>query len=632
MSIKERQQAAQAPAALAPAPPSEQAAVIVEPMLTEPDVPEPQPSAEPELPPPTPSVEPELPTVPEEAVEHMGSVVVVSRTSTAGTKADKPKAAAPASPARPMSAPVAKSPATTPKAVVAKASPASRPKSASASKPSPLAVPSESAGSSPTHVPSYLRPTAAHKLRTSTAESPLSPTALAPVPEDPAAERQNRRRKNLFARMASTLLAPTQAFVARVTGRKEEERTKKDVPITKASLQLDAVLCSPQGQRVTRAQPFQLRSELRPKSCVLSREELDLIEAREKVFRRNPVPKHVHEARPIDPRQRSEPKDPKAIFEPFQLASLELHAKKTEELRKKREEEEAREEEARRFKASSFDKRIVTAPASPPKPAPSPVTKAAAPKFASEARIAHYHAVVEPAKRARMSVAERAKLEEAERRAAEEERKLREAAEVAEEETRRAAELENMSVNELRKSLVFKARKMPDFSAPFRPDPALAKPVTSPAAPQLHTIARLGAAPSPSARTDKDGPGLGNGVYDGAGYVDPFFASLRKSTSVVMSPHGPGAASMRRSVAVRQSAQPTFGHSPNGAVASPNAANGGLRVSIGSALQAAIRAAARDAQRDLARDAVVASPCGNKDSRRSTVEHMTVTASPCNAY
>lgn len=44
--------------------------------------------------------------------------------------------------------------------------------------------------------------------------------------------------------------------------------------------------------------------------------------------RRNPVPKHVHEARPIDPRQRSEPKDPKAIFEPFQLASLELHAKK----------------------------------------------------------------------------------------------------------------------------------------------------------------------------------------------------------------------------------------------------------------------------------------------------------------
>eukprot|EP00198_Chlamydomonas_reinhardtii_P014241 XP_001703578.1 predicted protein [Chlamydomonas reinhardtii] len=531
-----------------------------------------------------------------------------------------------------MSAPVVKSPATTPKAVTVTGSPASsRPKSASAGKPSPLALPAESAGS-PAHVPSYLRPTAAHKLRTSMAESPLSPSALAPVPEDPATERQNRRRKNLFARMASTLLAPTQAFVARVTGRKEEERIKKDVPITKASLQLDAVMCSPQGQRVTRAQPFQLRSELRPKSCVLSREDLDLIEAREKAFRRNPVPKHVHEARPIDPRQRSEPKDPKAIFEPFQLASLELHAKKTEELRKKREEEEAREDEARRFKASSFDKRIVTAPASPPKPAPSPVTKGAAPKFASEERIAHYHAVVEPAKRARMSEADRTKLEEAERRVAEEERKAREAAEAAEEEARRAAELENMSVNELRKSLVFKARKMPDFSAPFRPDPALAKPVTSPAAPQLHTIARLGAAPSPSARTDKDGPGLGNGVYDGAGYVDPFFASLRKSTSVVMSSHGPGAASMRRSAAVRQSAQPTFGRSPNGAAASPNAANGGLRVSIGSALQAAIRAAARDAQRDLARETAVASPCGNKDSRRSTVEHMTVTASPCNAY
>lgn len=58
-----------------------------------------------------------------------------------------------------------------------------------------------------------------------------------------------------------------------------------DVPISKASLQLDAVLQSPQGQRVTKPQPFALRAELRPKSCVLSKEELDLIEAREKAFR-----------------------------------------------------------------------------------------------------------------------------------------------------------------------------------------------------------------------------------------------------------------------------------------------------------------------------------------------------------
>jgi hypothetical protein len=44
--------------------------------------------------------------------------------------------------------------------------------------------------------------------------------------------------------------------------------------------------------------------------------------------RRKPVPKHVHESRPIVPTQRTPPKDPNAIFEPFQLASVELHNKK----------------------------------------------------------------------------------------------------------------------------------------------------------------------------------------------------------------------------------------------------------------------------------------------------------------
>ena len=63
--------------------------------------------------------------------------------------------------------------------------------------------------------PSYLHPTAAHKARVSgESDSGMagmyasSPGPLLPaVPEDP---RRAARRRNLFARMASTLLAPTQ--------------------------------------------------------------------------------------------------------------------------------------------------------------------------------------------------------------------------------------------------------------------------------------------------------------------------------------------------------------------------------------------------------------------------------------
>ncbi len=168
------------------------------------------------------------------------------------------------------------------------------------------------------------------------------------------------------------------------------------------------------------------------------------------------------------------------------------------------------------------------------------------------------------------------------------------------EEERRIKELEALSVDDFRKTLEFKARLMPDFSAPFRPDPSMSRPITSAAEPKLHTVARLGAAPSPRSRQDKEGDGLGAGVYNGEGYIDPFFASLRKSTSVVMSPGtgSVGKASMRRSVAVgvRASAAAGMGGSPGA-----KGGNNGLRVSVGSALQAAIRAAAQEAARDVAR-------------------------------
>ncbi|KAG2481943.1 hypothetical protein HYH03_019097 [Edaphochlamys debaryana] len=590
LSIKERS----AIAAPEPAPVAAEPEPVVVAHQPEPVPSEAQEEVTPPVPVEGPAEEPALVQMMHEAP----GVVLVSRTSPAAKKA----APGPPSPLRPASAPAPKaSPASKP-SPVAKASPAGRPKSAAA-RPSELVLPDSlappAASTSPTStshsVPSYLRPTAAHKARTSKEVESMAALAspggaLAPVPEEQS--RRQQRRRNLFSRMASTLLAPTQAFVARVTGRSEDVKAKKDVPITKASLQLEAVMCSPQGQRVTRPQPFMLRSELRPKSCVLSKEELDLMEAKEKAFRRNPVPKHVHEQRSIDPAPKTTPKKPTDIFAPFQLASLELHNKKMEELKKKKEEEAAREDEARRFKARQFDSRLSAGAITPKKPEASPVTKGSAPVFASEARIAHYHAVVEPAKRAREEEANKEKLEA----------------------ERRARELEDMSVDDFRKTLEFKARAMPDFSSPFKPDPALAKPVTSAAEPELHTVKRLGTAPIPGRRSNKDGDGLGTGVYDGAGYVDPFFASLRKSTSVALNPRSSQAASMRRSVNVRQSAQAALGGG--------GANGGGLRVSVGSALQAAIRAAARDAARDLsARDAATPSKSGCS-TERGAMERM----------
>lgn len=144
-----------------------------------------------------------------------------------------------------------------------------------------------------------------------------------------------------------------------------------------------------------------------------------------------------------------------------------------------------------------------------------------------------------------------------------------------------------MNVDDYRKTLEFKARPMPNFSSPFRVDPSLSRSVTVPEEPKLRTSLRLGAA---TAREDKEGHGLGNGLYDGAGYVDPFFASLRKSTSVRTSIKSNP--SSRRNSVLRQSASAAI--LGNGAT-TPQ----GTRSSVGTSLQAAIRAAARDAARDL---------------------------------
>lgn len=217
----------------------------------------------------------------EVVVPHAEGIVVVSRASPAaaakkaahepsedelfeepetGLQEPQPE---PVTPPRPTSAPAHSAmrtpPASAPPGTKTIASPnpsttprsAPRPKSA-LPKPSALLLPDPGCGlgsptrsTSPTtkaHVPSYLRPTAAHKARTSTEDSSvlISPCSyLPPVTEEP---RRSMRSRNLLARMASTLLVPTKAFVARVTGRNEDQKAKTGKPVDRTWLPVAVVL------------------------------------------------------------------------------------------------------------------------------------------------------------------------------------------------------------------------------------------------------------------------------------------------------------------------------------------------------------------------------------------------------
>ncbi len=218
----------------------------------------------------------------EVVLPHAEGIVVVSRASlAAATKKAAPEPSdeepfeepetdmqqqqpEPVTPPRPTSAPAHSAlrtpPASAPPGTKTIASPnpsttprsAPRPKSA-LPRPSALQLPpssdpgcgldSPTRSTSPTtkaHVPSYLRPTAAHKARTSTEDTSvlISPCSyLPPVTEEP---RRSARSRNLLARMASTLLVPTKAFVARVTGRNEEQKAKTGEPVCNDSLPVAA--------------------------------------------------------------------------------------------------------------------------------------------------------------------------------------------------------------------------------------------------------------------------------------------------------------------------------------------------------------------------------------------------------
>lgn len=72
-------------------------------------------------------------------------------------------------------------------------------------------------------VPSYLRPTAAHMARASR-NGPLESHAEESDMKKSINGSGKKKGGNVFSRIGSTLLAPTAAFVARVTGRNDPSK------------------------------------------------------------------------------------------------------------------------------------------------------------------------------------------------------------------------------------------------------------------------------------------------------------------------------------------------------------------------------------------------------------------------
>ncbi|MEW5318886.1 MAG: hypothetical protein WDW38_010070 [Sanguina aurantia] len=354
---------------------------------------------------------------------------------------------------------------------------------------------STSQAGSASNSPSYLKPTAATLARSKKGD--------ANPPHHRLRWCVTPKRRTLFSRiMGSTLLAPTANFLARMAG------GRKPAPAPSSG-----------GPRpTTRTQPFTLTTELRPKGQpAMSREEIDMAEAKEHAFRRNPVPKHIHESRELEFRAASSPKLPSQVCVPFHLASLDLHNKKQAEIKAKAEELERKEEEARTFKARGYDKTLAA-------------TTATAFVSASEKRSKHYTEVLEPVRRAREAEANKDKIvEDAATRALEgawdgttDADKDKLAEEIA------SRSLKDLGLDQFRKTLEFKAAAMPDFSSPFKPSAGKARGVTQSQEFKFSTDDRLGPA-GLKPRDDREGAGLGHGVFDGSGYHNAFAANLRSS-------------------------------------------------------------------------------------------------------
>uniref|UniRef100_A0A7S3QWQ4 TPX2 C-terminal domain-containing protein n=1 Tax=Dunaliella tertiolecta TaxID=3047 RepID=A0A7S3QWQ4_DUNTE len=400
-------------------------------------------------------------------------------------------------------------------------------------------MPSFKENSSPeARIPSYLRATTSFKAHTGKLVPEKSPSPEA----SPSASRSASARKVNTA--SSRLLAPTASYLTHINSARKDSKAAREAAEAaereKKARELKKVMESPQGQRVTKAQPFRFKTEEQPKTVnQLTSEERAFLEAQKHAWRRHEVPKHIKESRPIEGvRVHSTPKSPQDVFKPFQLASLEKHEKYRQRAEQRQAEEKRKAEEERKFRAQELDRKMLEQPATPKPRSPPPVTQSQEFRFSSEERVKLHKTVLDPARRSRLSQAEREKLEAHEAAIREEEFRQKEAKAAALAQKQREKELEKMDISEYRKSLTFKAGSMPSFKSPFRADLSKSQRVTDSIEFNFHTDRKLGKPKSPNEREDAAAPQLPGGN---------FYNSLRSSTNQLHSP-GSMRASMRSSM------------------------------------------------------------------------------------
>lgn len=339
--------------------------------------------------------------------------------------------------------------------------------------------------------PSYLRPTKSSVIKTQAVN-----VAAAPQQENKG------KGGGFFSKLGSTFLQPTAAFLARVTGRKTN-----DVSVDlSTSVRLSQILKSPQGQRVTKSEPFHLRTSHAKSYVSMSTDDMVMMKALEeaKSIKPNKVPAFVKVSRPLQKRVVSTPKSPADICKPFRLESEQRHKDYQQHLKNKIMEEQKQKDQERRFHALDWNKQQTKRP-DVPKKIQRAVTVPQEFSLKSAERAEYYEKVLSPVKNAKEEAAKTAEQKEQEER---------------------EAELNNMSITEYRKLLDFKARKMPDLSKPFKPDHSKAKPSTHAVGFALETDKRLGPI---IPRMDADLELATTFYYCGTQKATPFMASLRGS-------------------------------------------------------------------------------------------------------
>eukprot|EP00798_Chlamydomonas_sp_ICE-L_P019207 gene19207-25825_t len=367
----------------------------------------------------------------------------------------------------------------------------------------------------PSAEPSFMR-------RTASARAHEAPSPDCITPSQRSQRSSQTLRRSMASPRSSTLFAPTAAFLNRLAGERKDLKpagadsaykggsslclgrgslgfsTPMSLSSSMMTENLNAVLDRPAGQRATKAKPFNFNAETRIKgSQLLSQEEQDLMEAKHQ-FKRNQVPQHVHEARPVEISRapKSTPKSPQSLFKPFNLASENRGAKKQEKQVEMKKQEESCGRHT--FKATPFNSTIFDKAPPSAKKSSGKLTVGVAPSLKSVER-AKVHELV-PKAETDMTESEKARMELRKQEAAEEQKRQEEEAEAK----RIEAFYKETPVEDLRKSMVFKATRMPNFSAPFRPS-SNTKSATQSIEFNFTTDGRLGKALSFAEREDMAG-------------------------------------------------------------------------------------------------------------------------------